>query len=207
MKWMYSIKNKLAASGVLFSLCLLVLYSNYIDRNHTENVKNAIGTLYDDRLVAEEYILKMTSGIYQLKEHFNANPNAANQANDIKNLLLNIREESDAYQKTKFTDVEKRKAGELLNILREIESVHLNNTQLKLESANKALVILNELSAIQLEESKQIMHHAEKLYISGKTSSQFVFVIIIVILVALQALLFASKTLLPNVKTGTERLN
>ncbi|MES2396855.1 MAG: hypothetical protein V4549_12665 [Bacteroidota bacterium] len=207
MKWTYSIKNKLAASGALLSLCLLVLFSNYIDRDHTQNVKNSISTLYEDRLIAEGYILKMTSGVYQIKEAINADMNDANKNNTINNLLLYIKEISNAYQKTKFTDVEKKKADGLLNTLRELEPPYLNNIQIKLASANSALIILNELSAIQLEESKQIMDSAETLYLSGKTSSQFVFAIIIIILLVLQALVFTSKTLIPNNKTKSPNLN
>lgn len=201
MKWTYSIKNKMAASSVLFSLCLLVLFSNYIDRNHTKNVKNAISTLYEDRLIAVEYILKMTSSIYQLKELISDETNANNKINSNKNLFLKIRETNNAYQTTKFTEVEKRKAEAFLNILNELEAIPLNNTQKKLEFTNKALALLDELSTIQLEESKKIMANAEKLYISGKTSSQFVFALIIIILFILQTLLFASKTLTTTTKS------
>lgn len=206
MKWTYSVRNKSVASGALFSLCLLVLFSNYIDREHTKSVKNSISTLYQDRLIAEGYILKMTSYVYQIKEALNADSNDANNANSINNLLLSINEVSNAYQKTKFTDIEKIKADELLKTLSEIEPTHLNSTQTKLESSNKALVLLNELSAIQLEESKLIMDYAETLYIAGKTSSQFVFAIIIIILLVLQALVFTSKTLNTNI-TKSPHLN
>ncbi len=68
MKWIYGIKNKLTASIVLLALCLLVLLSNYLDRLHTENVKNSISTMYQDRLIVEEYILKMTQNTYQIRE-------------------------------------------------------------------------------------------------------------------------------------------
>jgi hypothetical protein len=207
MKWTYSVKNKMAASGALFSLCLLVLFSNYIDRNHTRNVKNAISTLYEDRLIAEGYILEMTSGVYQIKEVINSVAKDATIDNSIHNLLLNIKEINTAYLKTKFTDAEKRKAAELLPVLRELDPVYSNSTQIKLAAANKALVILSELSAIQLAESKQIMAYAEKLYLSGKTSSQLVFVIIIVILLVLQALVFSSKTLIPTDTTKSVHLN
>jgi len=199
MKWTYSIKNKLTASGALFLLCILVLFSNYIDRTHTENVKNAISTLYEDRLIAEEFILKMTSGFYQIKEEINSDSNDINKISKVNNLLAEIESVSDAYQKTKFTAVETKKAEELLIILKELKSNH-HNIQNKLEFSKKALVILNELSAIQLAESKKIMDHAEKLYLSGKTSSQFVFVIIVIILIVLQALVFTSKSLISNTK-------
>jgi len=199
MKWTYSIKNKLTASGALFSLCVLVLFSNYIDRTHTENVKKAISTLYEDRLIAEEFILKMTRGFYQIKEAINSDSTDVIKINSVNNLIADVVSVSNAYQKTKFTAVETSKADELLLILKEFESSQ-HTLQAKLEYSNKALVILNELSAIQLAESKQIMAHAEELYLSGKTSSQFVFVIIVIILIVLQALVFTSKSLVSNTK-------
>ena len=207
MKWTYSLKNKMLASGALLFLCLLVLFSNYLDRNHTENVKKSISTLYEDRLVAEVYILKMTSCVYQIKEVQLADTNGTSKFNGIKNIHLQIREINSAYLKTKFTDVEKRKADELLSVLQEFESSNLNSTQTRLESANKALAILFELSEIQLEESKQIMDYAEKLYLSGKTSSQYVFAIIIIILFVLQALVFSSKTLITKSNKKLVHLN
>ncbi len=207
MKWTYSIQNKLTASGVLLLLCLLVLYSNYIDRNHTKNVKRSISTLYEDRLVAEVYILKMTSAFYQLKEVIQTGNNLDSDDINAGNLLAVIKEESSAYQKTKFTALERRKADSLLNILREFETIKSMTAEQRLAGTDKALSLLRELSVIQVEESKQIMAAAEELYTAGKISSQFVFAIIIVLLVVLQALVFASKTLKPTHKNTPTNLN
>lgn len=207
MKWTYSIKNKLTASGVLMLLCLLVLTSNYIDRAHTDNVKNMISTLYEDRLIAEEYILKMTSGIYQVKEVINSDASNKSKVNGINNLLLNIKEGNRAYQETKLTKIEIIKAKELATILREFDSISITETDLKLVHANMLLGVLNQLSNIQLNESKQIMKYAESLYASSKTSSQFVFALIIVILFVLQALIFSSKTLMTRGRTKSQNLN
>lgn len=207
MKWTYSIQNKLVASSVLGLLCLLVLFSNYIDRNHTKNVKNAISTLYEDRLIAEEYILNMTSGIYQAKEVLNANIDDTIKLNNINNLLIIIKERNAAYQKTKLTTLEKGKANEFATTLNKFESIPLQNVQIKLVSANKVLGLLNELSTIQLKESRQIMDYAETLYNSSKTSSQFVFVLIIIILLVLQALVFASKPLIIRNNKKSQNLN
>lgn len=207
MKWTYIIKNKMLASVVLLSLCLLVLLSNFIDRHHTKNVNQSISTLYEDRLIAEVYILKMTSSLYQIKEVINSDTNNINKNKSIDSLLLAIKETSNAYHKTKFTELEKIKADALLNVLQEIEPTQLKNNQLKLESADKALVLLNELSGIQLTESKEIMNYAERLYLSGKISSQFVSVLIIIILIVLQALVYTSKTLIPKEKTNFPNLN
>lgn len=201
MKWTYSIKNKLVASVSLLSLCLLVLFSNYIDRDHSRNVKKSISTLYEDRLIAEDYILKMTGYLYQIKEIISSDENDINKNGSIDDLLLAIRKTSNAYHKTKFTTLEKTKAEELLITFKEIEKTQLESTPIKLEITDKAIALLNELSEIQLAESKQIMEYAENLYLTGKASSQFVFGLIIVILCVLQALVFASKPIIPKVNT------
>ena len=198
MKWTYSIQNKIAASGALLTLCILVLISNYTDQSHTNNVKNSISTLYEDRLVVEDYILKMTIDIYEIKQalHF-AGQHDQPPADRISRLLAHIDGLSKAYQKTKFTKTEDVTFTALVGTLNELKS------RASQELANHALVLLNELSAIQLAESKLIMNRAENLYQSGKAASQFAFAITIIILIVLQALVFASKTLPVKKPMGT----
>lgn len=79
MKWTYVIRNKVIASLALLSLCGLVLLSNHIDNRQTENVKSAISTLYEDRLVAEYYILQMTSGLHSIGDLLQLNDQAHEQ--------------------------------------------------------------------------------------------------------------------------------
>ncbi len=208
MKWMYNVRNKLVASGALFLLCLLILFSNYIDRDHTNNVKNSINTLYNDRLIAEDYILKMTIDVYQIKEALNTSTSKSNIGDErITNLLSDIHAVCNAYLKTKLTESEDIRFTELRQLLNEFEPSQVNSIQFKSENANKALVLLNELSAIQLEESKLIMDRAEMLYNSGNTSLQFTSAIILVILLVLQALVFTSKTISSTRQTSASCLN
>ncbi|MBL7840889.1 MAG: hypothetical protein R2820_09820 [Cyclobacteriaceae bacterium] len=195
MKWIHNVRNKSVASAALLSLCLLVLFSNHIDRDHTNNVKNSITTLYEDRLVAETYILTMTSDIYKIKEVLNAvGPNFDHGDNKIGSLISEIREVSNAYLKTTLTANEELKFVELMKIVNEFETSQLKNIELKSENADKALALLSELSAIQLEESKVIMNQAQTLYSSGEISTQFAFAVMIIILLVLQALVFTSKS-------------
>lgn len=208
MKWTYSIQNKMMASGALFTLCLLVLFSNYTDREHTNNVKKSISTLYEDRLVVEDYILKMTIDIYEIKQALSSTAQQDERSADQVNALLShIDGLSKAYQKTKFTKTENVTFAALLKTLSQFESSSLQNVGDKVSLANQALVQLNELSSIQLEESKLIMKQAEDLYMSGKAASQFAFAITIVILLVLQALVFTSKTLTDANQPPTAHLN
>lgn len=196
MKWTHIIKNKVLASVALLSLCLLVLASNYIDRKHTDDVKMTISTLYEDRLIAEVYILKMTRALYEIKQTVKSDTDSIDKNKRIHYHISSINETSEAYLKTKFTKLEKLKADELLKILVSVQSFPLEDSPLVLAQIDTALDLLNELSAIQLAESKEIMSYAEKLYLTGKTSSEFVVALIIIILIVLQAIVFSSKTII-----------
>lgn len=198
----------MVASGALFSLCLLVLFSNYIDRDHTNHVQNSMSTLYEDRLIAEGYILRMTTDVYQIKEVWNASNSPSDNADGrITNLLSDIHKVSDAYQKTRLTKSEDIKFASLVKLLSEFGPSHHQSIQSRSENANQALALLNELSAIQLEESKRIMDRANMLYLSGKSSLQFTSGIILIILLVLQALVFTSKTIRTSNQTSASYLN
>lgn len=205
MKWTDTIKNKFLASVVLLALCLLVLLNNYLERTHANNVKDSISTLYEDRLIAEEYILKMTSTIYQIREVLNSD--SSNKLNAINNLNDNFNSTYNAYIKTKLTPKEKKTAQELLNYRSRFESDFSSNNYSPSHYTDKALVTLSKLSKIQLEESKLIMKNVESQYATIKASSQYAFAIIILILIVLQIIVFSAESIIPVIKTKNPSLN
>ncbi|MBK7810079.1 MAG: MCP four helix bundle domain-containing protein [Saprospiraceae bacterium] len=207
MKWTYNIKNKLLASIVLLALCLLVLLSHYLDRIHTQNVKNSIVTLYEDRLIAEDYILKMTINIYQIREVLNTNIIDDSKSATIGKLVDEFNTWNKAYMKTKLTSSEKTRATELIGHVKIFEQKITNTSDELSKDTENALISLNKLSNVQLEESKLIMQNAESEYANIKASSQFAFAIIIIILFVLQAIVFSAKTILPINKPQNPNFN
>ncbi|MBK7230863.1 MAG: MCP four helix bundle domain-containing protein [Saprospiraceae bacterium] len=207
MKWTYNIKNKLLASIVLLALCLLVLLSHYLDRIHTQNVKNSIVTLYEDRLIAEDYILKMTINIYQIREVLNTNIIDDSKSATIGKLVDEFNTWNKAYMKTKLTASEKTIATELIGHVKIFEQKITNTSDELSKDTENALISLNKLSNVQLEESKLIMQNAESEYANIKASSQFAFAIIIIILFVLQAIVFSAKTILPINKPQNPNFN
>ena len=206
MRWTYSLKNKLTASIVLLALCLLVLLSNYLDRLHTENVKNSISTMYEDRLIVEEYIFKMTQNTYQIREALNT----ADVFKDdviVKKFIDNIKNTFDSFSKTKLTEKEKLTADALKLQISELNKILLSNNKVSLKYTDEILNTLNQLSEIQLDESKLIMKQVEDQYASIKASSEFAFAIIIVILIVLQILVFSGESLIPLFKPKDPSLN
>ena len=207
MKWTYSIKNKLLASVVLLALCLLVLLSNYLDRMHTQNVKNSISTLYADRLIAEVYILKMTSTIYQIREVLHTGLNNVSKSDAVNTLLTDFNDTFNAYGKTKLTKTEKTTAMELIAGIKNFEKAFLDNNHITSNHTEKALLSLNKLSTIQLDESKLIIKNVESEYAAIKASSQFAFAIVIIILIVLQIMVFSAESIIPVIKSNDPSLN
>lgn len=207
MKWAYGIKNKLFASVVLLTLCLLVLLSNYLDRKHTQNVKHSISTLYEDRLIAENYISKMTSNVYQIREILNADFPVASKAKTVKKRVADFNNIYTIYGRTRLTKTEKVTAFELANCFKKLEQAVLKNNFKPSDYSEKTLLLLRKLSNIQLHESKLIMKEVESQYATIKASSQFAFAIIIVILIVLQIMVFSGESLIPLIKSNDPRLN
>ncbi len=207
MNWTYSIKNKVLASVVLLALCLLVLLSNYLDRIHTESIKNAMSTMYEDRLIAEGYILKMTGNIYQIREVLHSDLNYVSKTDVVNKLIDAFKNTYEAYSKTKLTVSENAISIELVNYFEKFEQTYSQINHGPSNYTEKALVSLNKLSTVQLEESKLIMKNVESEYANIKASSQLAYAIVIIILLVLQALVFSAKTLIPVNKPRDPTLN
>ena len=206
MKWTDSIKNKLLASIILLALCLLVMLSNYLDRIHTQNVKHSISTMYEDRLVVEAYILKMTQNVYQIREVLNTGA-VEQKVNSVEALTKDLKATYTIFIQTRLTKKEKSTADELVTQIRGFEQLTEENNEKAFKYTDRILFSLNKLSDIQLAESKQIMDKVESQYTTIKALSQFAFAIIIVILIVLQVLVFSGESIIPIFKPKDPTLN
>lgn len=196
----------MTAASALLVLCLLVLLSNFNDRQHTREVNQSISTLYEDRLIAESYILKLTDGIHQIKAVLNgADAGQFELNNQVSAILLSIDQINGAYEKTKFTKAEAIKYAEFQGLCQQIGNPEVLSLENKKQLSNQALDVLNTLSTIQIEESKSIVNKTEQLFNSGKMSSDFAMAIVIIIGLTLQALVFSSKSF--NVKVNSTHPN
>ncbi|WP_070138482.1 MCP four helix bundle domain-containing protein [Crocinitomix algicola] len=203
IKWTYSLKNKLTASFALVALCLLVLLSTYLDRNHTDKVKSAISTLYQDRIMVQGFILDMTSDLYQIREII-LTSKASEKVTFQKsqNLIEDINRLKELYLKTEFTQLETLKFDEFLAIMDDYQTKSLPSAIQQLQLTENGIKVLKELSAIQLNESQNIVEKAETLYQNGRILTNFSIGIIVIILILLQGLVIASKPAIPKKRTN-----
>lgn len=203
IKWTYNLKNKLTASFALVALCLLVLLSTYLDRNHTDKVKNAISTLYQDRIMVQGFILDMTSDLYQIREIIlTSEVNEKVTFQKSQNLIEDINRLKELYLKTEFTQLETLKFDEFIAIMDDYQTKSVPSAIQQLQLTENGIKVLKELSAIQLNESQNIVEKAETLYQNGRILTNFSIGIIVIILILLQGLVIASKPAIPKKRTN-----
>jgi hypothetical protein len=203
------IKNKMAASMLLLVILGTVLLNNINRNNHSEELSKHINSIYDDRLVAENYILKLSGDMHQiisLTTETDIDDNAKRAK--LGPFLLDIKKLNSEYGNTWLTN-EERKAYEQYIVLCNQLYIHAANNEFESckNLATKSISTLDMLAAIQLSEAKSIMAKTDRLFSSAESSSQLEIAILIIIGLLIQALIFSSIKQSNYITTSRHHLN
>jgi len=150
--------------GILM-VFFLILTTNLIDRNSFSKVKNSVVSIYEDRLIAKNLILKLSALIHE-KELALAQKNTAFFEERNSTINTEIRLLLDSYKETSLTNEEQKTFSDLKNRIEALideESDYKTNVLVSDQSASlqkkthaiKDLLI--SLSEIQLKEGQRQM--------------------------------------------------
>jgi hypothetical protein len=206
MKWTYSIKNKLTTSMLLLGVVLVVFFNNLNERRNSRELRIAFDSIYQDRLLAESYILKLTANLHALDETCVGSGVGKFALTEEK--LAEIQTLNQLYRETKLTEKEAEYFNHYTDLTDKIDvQIKTANFETAGLNINDALLDLESLSEIQVKEAEMIMLKTDKMLNVGSISSQFEMGVIIIIGLIIQVLLFASKTLQFNKSNPDTRLN
>ena len=174
--------------------------NNFNERYQNEELKAAFDAIYEDRLIAESYILGFTDKLHHLNEVLKDN-----QLSDSLKMATTIwiLHEMDTinhlYEATKLTETERKYFLHFTNLTHQMGmDLFSGNYESEQRIIQEALVDLHTLSDIQLEEARKLKVKTSKLFNMGSIALQFEMIVLIVIGLIIQSLLFASKTLKPD---------
>lgn len=208
MKWAHSIKQKFKAAILLAVVCVAVLITNLLSRHQMGELSDSFSSVYEDRLVVESYIYKLSEHLYQKKlalddysetdcKEVTASVNSHNEA--IHELLV-------LYEKTLLTDDEVKYLTDFkANVLdlEQFENQYLNLPVNETESAiaynlintsfDQASYDLRQLSNIQIKEGKLLNDQSQRIVQGSSVITSFEMVLLICIAVALQIIVLASR--------------
>lgn len=166
MKQKVSLSGKIRTASALIVVFLLVLATNLIDRNHFDIIQKSMTTVYEDRLVAKEYIYKISRQLQTKRNAINSSSyedlySLRTQVNDSIDQLIN------KFSETKLTETEALRLDQLKNRIRQLsdyEKNHLDGKPIDKRSElvdqmdryySEVLDELDVLAEIQIEEGKR----------------------------------------------------
>jgi len=206
MKWTYSIPKKTGTALLLLTVLVLVLANNLRDRSNSERLKTAFESIYEDRLMVESYILRLSEELHQIQEILE-NP-VVRQTENLQRKLSEIEQINLLYLNTELTKAEEMHFEHFEKLTWELDRALQDG---KIEGANskieEALTDLRLLSEIQISEGQSLLTQSQQLFKSSSISSQFEICLVIILGLMVQGILFASKTLQKQNSISTENLN
>ena len=206
--WAFTIKNKITAALLLFTVLCLVMLTNLQEQRMVTHINKAVTSLYEDRIVVGNYILQLSShtdAILTLLHE--SSSNSTIKAIDIQ--LDQIDRLNQLYDKTILTETEQRNFSAFKVLCLDIKTYNnANNITKALESAKKADHILDTLSSIQVEEGKSKLDEVLSMTNTSNILSYIEIVILIIISILIQILVLSSKAVITKKEqTSNHRLN
>ncbi|MCB0534487.1 MAG: MCP four helix bundle domain-containing protein [Lewinellaceae bacterium] len=217
MKWAFSIQQKFKAAALLAIVCVIILITNLLGRQHIDTLGSAFSSVYEDRLVVESYIYKLSNHLYQKKLMLD---NCAGQSDAQRSTHFGTHDTAISdllvdYEKTRLTEEEVvcfRDFKANVAALQNLEHQYFRNaadgpqraetrSQIEAQFAT-ASSNLHQLSLIQLKEGKQLTDQSQRIVAGSSLLTSFEMAVLIAIAIILQVLVLASK---PVVSRITQR--
>lgn len=196
----------------LLAIILLgVFMKNVIDRNNVSELGDSFSSVYEDRLLVESYIYKLSDHLHQKQKLIDD----CSQQGDMNDIRLKIAQHNTAignliqeYEKTKLTNQEsvffdafKKNINEMVTL--EDQYLKSQNTISTVtptfdQQFYTATKNLDMLSGIQVAEGKSMADHSKRIVAGSSILTQFELAMIIIIGLIIQALIFASASLTPK---------
>jgi len=193
-----TLANRINITLALVAVFFLVLGTNRIDNLHFDTVQNALSTVHNDRVIAQDYLYKMNNLVHKKKIYYLKETNSAEiiALNKELEVLITV------FSETELTTKERKNFRSLkqnFEALKTSEEKYFqqaaNTTASKIPTSFSAGIEylqgdLNNLALIQVSESKNIIGLAQKSLDANKLISNVEIWFLLLIGVAVQFFIF-----------------
>jgi hypothetical protein len=194
----YTIANRINITLALLAVFFLVLGTNRIDNAHFETAQNALYTVHNDRVLAQDYLFKINNLVHKKKINYLKEATAADITVINKELEVLI----NTFSGTQLTTRERKTFSSLkenFETLKKAEDTYFKKTlntapvnlPKSLTSGIDSLHIdLNKLALIQVSESKNITNLAQKSLDANQLMSNMEIFFLLLIGIVVQFFIF-----------------
>lgn len=208
MKWTYSFQQKTTAAILLAVVVAVVFVINRIESNKINELGTSMNSVYEDRLLVENYIFRLSGLLYEKKillDQCASEKPTAELTRILNKQNTEIEELVDHYSLTYLTEQEEV----LFNLFQkevatiELEECQFLNSSAENENENQvalannfysATSLLRELSNLQVNVGRSANERSKQLVAGTNLLTHFELAMLIVIGLLIQALLFSSKS-------------
>lgn len=194
--WAFTIKNKITAALLLFTVLCLVMLTNLQEQRMVSQINKAVTSIYEDRVVVGNYIMQLSNHSKTILSSFNEG-DPTNLQQEISFQLKEIDSISNLYDQTILTETEQINFSQFKILCQEIKKYNdVADTVQVLALTKKADHILGILSSIQVEEGKSKLDEVLQMTNTSNILAYIEIVILIVIAILIQILVLSSKAVM-----------
>lgn len=202
-------RKKLRAILVIGGLLLLIYGKNLIERQAFKDISNTFSEVYNDRLVVDGYIFRISETLFQIQklvDHCNIGYDYSTVVDEIANHEQSIMAIVEDFEATKLSEIENDYLSDFKKIivndlsiknynLLYSDSSGVNQEQVKLydQKISQARRDLENLSKIQLQEGEKLINKAKVQINRSQIWAQFEVALLIVLIIVLFLFLFRNS--------------
>jgi hypothetical protein len=193
-----TLRQRFNAGLALAVVILLIFATNRLDQHHFETTQETVNTVFEDRVMAQDYIYRISNIINQKKIQMESQDASVTSSESNESLSQLLKE----FESTNLTTEEAKQFALLENELAHLESLENDSRSLygsQDKSQIKALAgtflaidtFLNKLAEIQLVESEKLTGFAQQSLDKTKLISRLEIALLIIAGIALQFVIFS----------------
>jgi paraquat-inducible protein B len=214
MKWAYQIGPRLRIAALLGLVLVGVFCKNLLERKNVATLGQSFSSVYEDRLLVESYIYKMSDQLYRkqlmLEQWNGTSAERQSMGKQLASFDAAIGRLMQDYRKTKFTAAEEEAFAAFVQQYKHLqaaeqtwlqagdESIALKAMAACKQPFDQASATLHQLSAIQVAEGKLLNDQSKRIMAGSTILTSFEMALLICIAIIIQILLFTAKTLIPK---------
>lgn len=203
----FKIKIAIALSTILF----LIFIKSLIDKKNVDELEEAFISVYDDRLVVQEYIFTISEMLFRMRLLVTESANMEEYLS-VKNKVVEyhakILEVINDFEKTKLTPKEEKYLADFKDLvsnkleIQDYFDINENGSQYYLASVKRfnndfetVFSDLRELSNIQLEEGEKLALRSYQIKARSDIWLNFEYAVLFILLIIIGILTFTSKSM------------
>jgi len=209
MNWAHNIRRKGSAALLLTAVFFVLFVTNLIDSKNVTRLGTSFSSVYEDRLLVESYIYRMSENLFRKKIMVDTCNNQAS-AMRIRPVLADFNQSISYiiadYEKTRLTEDETlyfKRLRENVMSLAKLEEEYLSSAgpiqvsvirEMIDKQFNEASANLDRLSAIQISEGKRLNERSKKIVAGSFLLTKLETAVLVAIGLIVLVLAFESTT-------------